>query len=100
MTDVLKIALDKRAELHEELAKLDDFIRMAETLIRNSTGKAPVLGEKSDDIPQRPSRVPGSMFNRTVDNANNSDSDNNNDSDESDDSRPQVIRRAPAVSAG
>lgn len=34
MTDVLKIALDRRAELHEEVAKLDEFIRMAESLIR------------------------------------------------------------------
>jgi hypothetical protein len=33
MTDVLKIALDRRAELHDEVAKLDEFIRMAESLI-------------------------------------------------------------------
>ena len=36
MTDVLKIALDRRAELHEEVARLDEFIRMAEALIRTS----------------------------------------------------------------
>lgn len=36
MTDVLKLALDRRAELHEEVARLDEFIRMAETLIRTS----------------------------------------------------------------
>lgn len=39
MTDVLKIALDRRAELHEEVARLDDFIRMAETLIRASQAR-------------------------------------------------------------
>lgn len=36
MTDVLKIALERRAELNDEVAKLDEFIRMAETLIRGS----------------------------------------------------------------
>ena len=39
MTDVLKIALDRRAELHQEVAKLDEFIRMAETLIRTSQAR-------------------------------------------------------------
>lgn len=39
MTDVLRIALDRRAELHEEVTKLDEFIRMAETLIRTSQAR-------------------------------------------------------------
>ena len=34
MADVLKIALDRRAELHEEAARMDEFIRMAESLLR------------------------------------------------------------------
>ena len=34
MTDVLKIALERRSKLQEEVDRLDDFIRMAETLIR------------------------------------------------------------------
>ena len=34
MTDVLKIALERRTKLQEEVDKLDDFIRMAESLIR------------------------------------------------------------------
>ena len=38
MTDVLKIALDRRAQLHEEVAKLNEFIRYAETLIRGAQG--------------------------------------------------------------
>lgn len=42
MTDVLKIALDRRAELHDEVEKLDQFIRMAETLIRKSQDTAPI----------------------------------------------------------
>lgn len=33
MTDVLKIAIERRAKLQDEVAKLDDFIRMAETLM-------------------------------------------------------------------
>jgi len=36
MTDVLKIALSRRAELNDEVAKLDEFIRMAESLMRAS----------------------------------------------------------------
>ena len=40
MTDVLKIALERRSKLQEEVDKLDDFIRTAETLIRN--GGSPV----------------------------------------------------------
>lgn len=39
MTDVLKIALERRADLHEEVAKLDEFIRMAEALIRTSQAR-------------------------------------------------------------
>lgn len=34
MTDVLKLALDRRAELQEEVARMDDFIRMADSLLR------------------------------------------------------------------
>jgi len=33
MTDVLKIAIERRTQLQDEVAKLDDFIRMAETLM-------------------------------------------------------------------
>ncbi|MEM0921896.1 MAG: hypothetical protein AAGI13_02555 [Pseudomonadota bacterium] len=35
MTDVIKIALQRRAELSAELNRLDDFIRMAETLVQD-----------------------------------------------------------------
>lgn len=37
MTDVLKIALNRRAELHEEVTRIDEFIRMAEILRRAET---------------------------------------------------------------
>ena len=36
MSDVLKIANDRRAELKQEIGKLDEFIGMAESLIRGS----------------------------------------------------------------
>ena len=39
MTDVLKIALDRRVELQREIARLDEFIRMAEALIRMSQAR-------------------------------------------------------------
>lgn len=37
MTDVIKIALDRRAQLSAELSRLDDFIRMAESLVQEQT---------------------------------------------------------------
>ena len=57
MTDVLKIALDRRADLHEEVAKLDEFIRMAETLIRTSQARRT---EEANAVPMEPevSRTP------------------------------------------
>ena len=61
MTDVLKIALDRRAELHEEISKLDEFIRMAESLIRQSQQRAIETDEVKEEQPvaqQRPARVP------------------------------------------
>lgn len=34
MSDILKVALDRRASLHEEAAKLNEFIRYGESLMR------------------------------------------------------------------
>ena len=42
MSDVIKIALQRRNELHAELKRLDDFIRMAESLVQDHGGTAPV----------------------------------------------------------
>lgn len=39
MTDVIKIALDRRAQLSAELSRLDDFIRMAESLVQEQTSR-------------------------------------------------------------
>lgn len=35
MNDILKVALDRRAELHEEVTRIEDFIRMADKLLRH-----------------------------------------------------------------
>jgi DNA-binding XRE family transcriptional regulator len=45
MTDVIKIAREHRARLAVEIAKMDDFIRMAEALIQYDQGlnRAPVM---------------------------------------------------------
>lgn len=34
MADVLRLALDRRNKLHDEIKRLDEFIRMAEALVR------------------------------------------------------------------
>lgn len=44
MTDVLKIAIERRAQLQDEVAKLDEFIRMAETLM-SGTQEIPAMPE-------------------------------------------------------
>ena len=52
MTDVLKIALNRRAELHEEVAKLDEFIRMAESLMRASNRMPEDKEETAESEPE------------------------------------------------
>lgn len=68
MTDILKIALDNRAKLHEEAAKLNEFIRYGELLLakardaesnvapmppRAASGEAAQpMDESSTDIPR------------------------------------------------
>ena len=73
MTDILKIALDNRARLHEETAKLNEFIRYGETLLRESKN-----GDRT--VTEMPRRRKSS---RTDDDA----------SDDAEAARPEVIRR-------
>lgn len=94
MTDVLKIALDRRAELHDELAKLDEFIRMAEALIRQSQKRAMEMDIDTEEEPltqQRPARVPEPVVRQQPRNGPSED-------ETAGASRPQVIRRASGVS--
>lgn len=48
MTDLMKIALDRRAELQAEIARMDAFIRMAEALASNADpdAEAPVAAPR------------------------------------------------------
>lgn len=92
MTDVLKIALDRRAELNEEIAKLDDFIRMAEMLIRQSEKRNMAGFTNEDEViePQkRPARVPEPVVRGQARRGPA-------ESESAGPSRPQVIRRASA----
>ena len=41
MTDVLRIALERRDRLHDEVEKLDEFIRVAEELITFGRSRDP-----------------------------------------------------------
>ncbi len=49
MTDVIKIAKERRVKLAVEVAKMDDFIRMAEALMKYSRGldRVPVMDADS-----------------------------------------------------
>jgi hypothetical protein len=55
MADVLKLAMDRRAELQAEVARMEEFIRMADSLLRNvhprsAPGEAPPdAGEAHED---------------------------------------------------
>lgn len=86
MTDVLKIALDRRAELHEEIEKLDDFIRMAEALIRASQDRA--SRDSDDEMPRRPAEVKEPVVRTAIRRAEVSEEE-----DAAGVQRPQVIRR-------
>ncbi len=49
MTDVVEIAKERRVKLAVEIAKMDDFIRMAEALMKYSRGldRVPVMDADS-----------------------------------------------------
>ena len=51
MTDVLTIARERKRELRDEISELDDFIRMAQTLLRDA--KLPVDAREAQ-APARP----------------------------------------------
>ncbi len=49
MTDVVEIAKEHRATLAAEIAKLDDFIRMAEALVKHSLSKSSKASDTEDE---------------------------------------------------
>lgn len=87
MSDVLKIALDRRAQLHEEVAKLDEFIRMAETLMRGTR-----------DVPAMPvgmpAQVPAAERSETSMRSALRRTTGDESSDAGDVQRPSIIRRS------
>lgn len=101
MADVLKIALDRRAELQEEVTKLDDFIRMAEMLVRTAKERgekieagatttpsiAAAAETEAPAMPQRPSQVAENSMRTALRRAEA-------DADADSVARPSVIRRS------
>jgi hypothetical protein len=65
MTDVVEIARERKVRLAAEIGKLDDFIRMAEALIKHSQSKsnkasnaeAETAMDSTDSIKLRPYSV-------------------------------------------
>ncbi len=49
MTDVVEIAKERQARIAAEIAKLDDFIRMAEALVEWSQSKAGKASDTEDE---------------------------------------------------
>lgn len=84
MTDVLKIALDRRAQLHEEVAKLDEFIRMAETLMSGTQRAAPAPGADATTVASQTEPAVRTAIRRSP----------NESGDAADVPRPSIIRRS------
>lgn len=51
MTDVIQIAQERRAQLRAELQKLEEFLRMAEMLTRDTDGRD--LSPEIAKVPER-----------------------------------------------
>ena len=49
MTDVVEIARERQARLAAEIGKLDDFIRMAEALLKHSQSKSSKVSDTEDE---------------------------------------------------
>ncbi len=49
MTDVVEIAKERQARLAAEIGKLDDFIRMAEALVKQSLSKSNKASDTEDE---------------------------------------------------
>ncbi len=49
MTDVVEIARERQARLAAEIGKLDDFIRMAEALLKHSQSKSSKASDTEDE---------------------------------------------------
>lgn len=56
MTDVVELAKERRARLATEIAKLDEFIHMAEMLVKYSPGKTKPGAGREDDADDKSGR--------------------------------------------
>lgn len=100
MADVLRIAHERRAELRAEIAKLDEFIRMGEALIRYSranSARNETAAARKPEVSAAPVKRPA-----TVPSGSNSErSDAQSAEDEKKDpnvSRPTIIRQGNTAS--
>ena len=60
MNDVMKLAMDRRAELHKEVGRIDDFIRMADSLMRKAdTASGPGDATRDEDLGDETTGAPG-----------------------------------------
>ena len=103
MTDVLKIALDRRNKLQDEIKKLDDFIRMADALVRSEegdekqAGKAVASATASDPAEAPESEVEEAPMRAAARKLSDAEVRRTPDADEKGDSpRPSIIRRGLA----
>ena len=49
MTDLVEIAKERQARLAAEFGRLDDFIRMAEAMVKNSQSKSSTVPDTEDE---------------------------------------------------
>ncbi len=49
MTDIVRVAKERQARLAAEFSRLDDFIRMAEALVKNSQAKSSKVSDTEDE---------------------------------------------------
>ncbi len=55
MTDVVKIAHERRRKFRDEVAKLDDFLRIADALMRSASNGAQAPASAPTPAPLKPS---------------------------------------------
>ncbi len=50
MTDIVEIAKERQARLAAEFSRLDEFLRMAEALVKNSQSKSSKASDTEDEM--------------------------------------------------
>lgn len=98
MTDVLKIALERRAKMQEEVDRLDDFIRTAESLISNG-GSVATMAPAAQPAPApepAPAEATPMTLSRRSDEAAPRSAPAAESNEGTDVPRPNIIRRGLA----